>query len=128
MIFAALKTRAVPIAAAAIAAIIAAMGGVIWWLYQDNKALTGQADSLEQSNNQLIEHARSQAAENAQLNTELKRRDRAALEAAQARDRYASQARKAEEELRHALENSECAAQPHPVAVGDWLRKHSDDR
>tara|TARA_R100000789_G_scaffold21676_2_gene24506 strand:- start:1173 stop:1559 length:387 start_codon:yes stop_codon:yes gene_type:complete len=127
MIFSALKAKAMPIAVTIVTAIIAAMGGLIWWLYQDNKALTGQADSLEQSNNQLIEHARSQAAENAELNTELKRRDRAALEAAQARDRYASQARKAEEELRHALENSECAAQPHPVAVGDWLRKHSDD-
>ncbi|OJT01222.1 DUF2570 family protein [Marinobacter nauticus] len=127
MIFSALKAKAMPLAATLITAIIAAMGVLIWWLYQDNKALTGQADSLEQANNQLIEHARSQAAANHQLNTELKRRDRVALEAAQARDRYASQARKAEEELRHALDNSECAAQPHPVAVGDWLRKHSDD-
>tara|TARA_A100000171_G_scaffold50912_2_gene63578 strand:+ start:509 stop:895 length:387 start_codon:yes stop_codon:yes gene_type:complete len=127
MIFTALKAKAMPIAATAITVIIAAMGGAIWWLYKDNQALSGKAERLDQANDQLAEHARSQAAENAQLNTELKRRDRVALEAAQARDRYASQARKAEEELRHALENSECAAQPHPVAVGDWLRKHSDD-
>lgn len=127
MIFSALKARAMPIAATVIATIIAAMGGVIWWLYKDNQSLHGEAERLYQANDQLAEHARSQAAENAQLNTELKRRDRLASEAAEARDRYASQARKAEEELRHALENSECAAQPHPAVVGDWLRKHSDD-
>lgn len=127
MIFTAIKARAMPILYTAIGLLILSLSVAVWWLYRDNQSLSGQAERLEEQAEQLADVNSSQAAENDQLHEELKRRDRIALEASQARDRYASQARKAEEELSHALENSECAAQPHPVAVGDWLRKHSDD-
>lgn len=126
MILSALKARLMPILYALTGLTILASAGVIYWLYRDNQQLAGEVERLDQANAQLAESARHQAAENASLNAEMKRRDQITLQAVRARQKAASEARKQQKGIADALTDNDCASEPHPAAVGDWLRKHSD--
>lgn len=127
MIFDVITGKALPYVAVATLGLILSLLAAVIWLYNANTELSEHAGQLDQANAQLAQVSREQALQNASLTAEMKRRDNLVTEAVRLRQQYAAQARKAEQELADALNNSECASQPHPATVGDWLRKHSDD-
>jgi len=127
MILSAIKARAMPYVYLLIGLLIIGLAGLVYWLYKDNQHLSGEIERLDQANEQLADSARNQAAENAALDAELKRRDQLALEAVRNRQKAASDARKQRQGIEDAIKDNDCASEPHPAAVGDWLRKHSDD-
>jgi hypothetical protein len=104
-----------------------AMGAVIWWLYSDNQDLAGETERLNQINSQLAESAESQKAVADTLQEELISRDELARRHIESRKTAESKLTQARQALHDALKDNQCASEPHPAAVGDWLRKPTDD-
>jgi hypothetical protein len=104
-----------------------AMGAVIWWLYADNQDLAGETERLNQINSQLAESAESQKAVADTLQNELISRDELARRHIESRKTAESKLTQARQALHDALKDNQCASEPHPAAVGDWLRKPTDD-
>jgi hypothetical protein len=104
-----------------------AMGAVIWWLYSDNQDLAGETERLNQINSQLAESAESQKAVADTLQNELISRDELARRHIESRKTAESKLTQARQALHDALKDNKCASEPHPAAVGDWLRKPTDD-
>lgn len=102
------------------------LGGLVYWLYQDNQELSGETQRLQQTNDALAESARNQKAVADDLLADMKARDDLAERALEARERANRKLEQARQELSEALKDNRCANEPHPAAVGDWLRKHSN--
>ena len=103
------------------------MGAVIWLLYEDNQTLAGDAERLEQTNAALADSAESQKTVADTLQKELISRDELARRHIKSRKTAESKLTQARQALHDALKDNRCASEPHPVAVGDWLRKSTDD-
>jgi len=104
-----------------------AMGAVIWWLYSNNQELAGETQRLNEINSQLADSAESQKAVADTLQKELLSRDHLALRQIESRKTAESKLTQAKQALHDALKGNQCAGESHPAAVGDWLRKSSDD-
>lgn len=102
------------------------MGALIWWLYADNQALAGEKQRLEQTNAALAESARNQKAVADELQSSIRSRDELARRAIDQRIQSDRRLEAARQALHAALKDNRCASEPHPAAVGDWLRKNSD--
>ena len=104
-----------------------AMGAVIWWLYSDNQDLAGETQRLNQINSQLADSAESQKAVADTLQKEIQVRDELARKHIRQRDNADRKLTQARQALYEALKDDRCAGESHPAAVGEWLRKSSDD-
>ncbi|MFT7337617.1 MAG: hypothetical protein ACI92B_000939 [Marinobacter maritimus] len=100
--------------------------GLVYWLYQDNQQLSGETQRLQQTNDALAESARNQKEVADSLTADIKVRDDLAIRALQAREEADQRLNRVRQQLHDALEADRCAREPHPAAVGDWLRKNSD--
>jgi len=104
-----------------------AMGAVIWWLYSNNQELAGETQRLNEINSQLADSAESQKAVADTLQKELQVRDALARKHINRRNTAERRLTQARQALHEALKDNQCAGEPHPAAVGEWLRKSSDD-
>lgn len=125
MILKALTGKAMPYIAIGVAGLIVVMLAALIWLMQDRDRLNAQVGELELANVQLAQSAREQAAENAQLNADIKRRDNLVVTAVKARQLAESNALKLQQQLQEALANDACANTDHPGVVADSLRLRS---
>jgi hypothetical protein len=103
-----------------------ALGGLVWWLHENNQDLVADRQRLKQANADLAESARNQKAVADTLQADIIKRDELAQRAMQARNDADKKLQKARQALHDALQDNECAGTAHPAAVGDWLRKNSD--
>ncbi|WP_417315675.1 hypothetical protein [Cycloclasticus pugetii] len=102
------------------------MGLLIWWLHGNNQALVADKQRLTQTNAALAESAENQKATADTLAADVAKRDELARRAFQAREESDKRLERVKRQLHDALEADRCAREPHPAAVGDWLRKNSD--
>ncbi|WP_158007607.1 hypothetical protein [Marinobacter sp. X15-166B] len=125
MILKALTGRALPYVAGATALLVIAMAGSICLLLIDRDRTSQRLGELSQVNLQHAETIRENAAEYADLQAELDRRDALATRAQVAQQHAERKADEITERLRLALQADGCANARHPLAVGDSLRAYS---
>lgn len=104
-----------------------ALGGLAWWLHENNQDLVADKQRLKQSNAALADSAESQKQAAETLQKEIATRDDLAERAIEQRNQSDRKLEQARQALSEALKDNKCAGTAHPAAVGDWLRKHSDD-
>lgn len=104
-----------------------ALGGLVWWLHENNQDLVADKQRLKQSNAALADSAKNQKSVVDTLQADIKSRDEMATRAIEQRNQSDRKLEQARQDLREALQDNECAGTAHPAAVADWLRKHSDD-
>ena len=102
------------------------LGALSWWLHENNQALVSEQQRLKQTNTALADSAENQKAVADTLAADISKRDDLAQRAIQARDEADKRLNRVRQQLHDALEADRCAREPHPAALGDWLRKHSD--
>lgn len=127
MILGAIKGRAQLVGLGIGLAAFVGMGFLIWALHAGNQRLTADNQRLELTAAEQEESARNHLAVADALHDDIKTLDDIAGQALAYRAKADEKLNAARQALHEALKDNQCAHEPHPAAVGDWLRKHSDD-
>ncbi|MDX1816100.1 MAG: hypothetical protein R3180_00165 [Marinobacter sp.] len=106
-------------------AIILALLGAVGWLMHDRSQLNERIGQLDHANQQLVQSAHEQAAENAALQSEIDKRDRVVQSAVRAREAAEANAQSIRRQLQEAIKNDPWSDGDLPAAVIDSLRKRS---